>query len=131
MDCRLCDYYSGLGGGSKAGRCEFADVIFFDDVDKLDAEYPCSSISYDEYLGRAVQARSTAKFSSDDWRYVYRREHLSAASGKPRSFAALDPCRAAAPRENVAERYLTDDWRLVYRKAHLGGSFVSTLRRAS
>lgn len=133
MDCKLCDYYSSLGDGSEASMCNFADVLFFRDVERLDMEYPCRNLSYDDYLDRTSGLKSYFLFSNDDWRYVYRREHLINVARGPRMTAGAKTAGGAHKtdsRVNVAPRYLNDDWRLVYRRAHLNGTFVSTLSRA-
>lgn len=134
MDCKLCDYYSSLGGGSETSMCDFADVLFFGDVEKLDMEYPCRNLSYDDYLDRTSKLKSYSRFVNDDWRYVYRRGHLTGASGRTREAAGTKTAAGAAlpsdSRENVESRYARDDWRLVYRRDHLNGTFVSTLHRA-
>lgn len=54
MLCKDCSYYHALSkddfGDSDASFCEFADMLFLDDVDNLEAEYPCKQISFGEYL---------------------------------------------------------------------------------
>jgi hypothetical protein len=54
MLCKDCDYYHTLlqndFSGTDISYCEFSDMLFLDNVDDLDTEYPCKQISFDEYM---------------------------------------------------------------------------------
>ncbi len=54
MLCKECNYYHALSGDRLSNPnisfCEFSDVLFLEDVDDLQMEYPCKEISFREYL---------------------------------------------------------------------------------
>lgn len=57
LDCKLCIYYEVLStgnaiAGKERARCDFADLLFLDDVDNMDRPYPCRDISFSDYLKR-------------------------------------------------------------------------------
>ena len=67
MLCKDCDYYHEISKDqSGISFCEFADMLFLDDVENLDVEYPCKEIDFDEYLqkesaGDAAAAKKYVK----------------------------------------------------------------------
>lgn len=54
LNCKLCDYYHSLAGENVSvpdlAICEFTDLLFLTDVEKLDIEYPCRRMSFNSYL---------------------------------------------------------------------------------
>lgn len=64
MLCKDCDYYHTLlkndFSDTNIAYCEFSDMLFLDDVDDLDTEYPCKQISFDEYLKNKLECRYDA-----------------------------------------------------------------------
>lgn len=58
--CKDCDYYrrSSEKGtdGLDLAVCDFADVLFIQDTDDLNVEYPCNKISFNEYLQKQEYA---------------------------------------------------------------------------
>lgn len=64
MLCKDCDYYHTLlkndFSGTNISYCEFSDMLFLDDVDNLDTEYPCKQISFDEYMRNKQTCRFDA-----------------------------------------------------------------------
>lgn len=64
MLCKDCDYYHALRGkafsGTELSFCEFSDMLFLDDVDRLETEYPCRKISFDEYWQKKTGGRCDA-----------------------------------------------------------------------
>ena len=58
LNCKLCDYYKPLSGNdtlnTNVSWCEFLDILLFDDFEKRETEYPCSKISYQDYLNKTL-----------------------------------------------------------------------------
>lgn len=57
LDCKLCNFYQAFVRDRSisykgTARCELTDVIFMDDVENLDIEYPCRHVSLSDYLKR-------------------------------------------------------------------------------
>lgn len=54
LDCKLCNYYHSVSEesfpGLNLGICDFSDMLFIEDVENMDIEYPCSKIDYYDYL---------------------------------------------------------------------------------
>jgi DNA helicase TIP49 (TBP-interacting protein) len=67
LECKLCDYYKSFSNhvcpNHDAGKCEFTGMLFFDDVENLDIEYPCYKISYMDYLNKTSEIISSARIS--------------------------------------------------------------------
>lgn len=83
MDCKLCDYYKSLG--SETAKCSFTGIVFSNDVDSLEIEYPCRNTSYEQYLSRKtgiVKNVNTLSFKNDDWRYAYKHYHAVDATDR-------------------------------------------------
>lgn len=63
LNCKLCDYYHSLSGQGYSDQnlaiCEFADLLFFDDVENLDIEYPCSKKNFEDYLQKKTLIKIT------------------------------------------------------------------------
>lgn len=78
LECKLCDYYKALNGN--ASKCGFTGVLFKDDVENLEMEYPCRNMTYDEYLSRnKVESVNTFGMTNNDWRFVYKKQHAANA----------------------------------------------------
>jgi hypothetical protein len=89
LECKLCDYYKVIGTNpanyDETAKCEFAGVLFSNDVETLDIEYPCRGISYDQYLHRntkAVESVNAFRICGDDWRFLYGRCHAADATDR-------------------------------------------------
>lgn len=54
LDCKLCNYYEEdkRVSGKGLARCDFAGVIFMDDVENLDIPYPCRDVPLSDYYER-------------------------------------------------------------------------------
>lgn len=61
LNCKLCDYYHAVSGesfpGMNLGLCDFADMLFIEDAENLNIEYPCSKIEYPAYLAKKPAVR--------------------------------------------------------------------------
>lgn len=70
LSCKLCNYYHSVSGqnfpGLNLGICDFADLLFVEDTENLEIEYPCSKIDYNDYLCKrsmaSMDAAAAAKF---------------------------------------------------------------------
>lgn len=88
LNCNLCDYYrevqnDGKADHGKASFCEFSGFVFNKDLQDLDIEYPCSDISYEQYLSRSDKKQHTHKVERiEDWRFVYAKAHIKPAKRK-------------------------------------------------
>ena len=66
LSCKYCDYYEEMKKsaeqGSEVSVCHFTDHLFRKDVEALDMEYPCSDMSYQDYLNsvQSIAERATA-----------------------------------------------------------------------
>lgn len=60
LDCKLCNYYHSVSGqsfpGLNLGICDFSDMLFIEDAENLEIEYPCSKIDYNDYLRKKSMA---------------------------------------------------------------------------
>lgn len=58
--CKDCNYYRNCSengsGRADLAVCDFADVLFIQDTDDLNVEYPCNRISFEEYLRKQAAA---------------------------------------------------------------------------
>lgn len=62
LDCKLCNYYEVLTHADKGtAKCEFTDIIFMEDVETLDIEYPCKNIPFADYLKRKQGMKQNQK----------------------------------------------------------------------
>ncbi|MFA6807769.1 MAG: hypothetical protein WCR27_02130 [Eubacteriales bacterium] len=57
LDCKLCNYYKTISYGNNypekcTGMCEFTDIVFMEDVENLDIEYPCREMSLADYYNK-------------------------------------------------------------------------------
>ncbi len=53
MNCQYCDYYNELknkAGDRNAYVCQFTNYIFAADADAMDIEYPCTNVSFQDYV---------------------------------------------------------------------------------
>lgn len=84
LNCKLCDYYNTMSGGhAGTAGCDFTGILFFNDVEKLEMDYPCSKMNYVDYLNRTSEIESYSnKFVNEDWRYLYKKSHLKDASDR-------------------------------------------------
>jgi hypothetical protein len=59
LNCKLCDYYKPLsdnGASNKiVARCDFMNISISDDFEKLETEYPCGKVGYQDYLNRTSE----------------------------------------------------------------------------
>ena len=58
LQCEFCAYYKVLQSSEdrpnqNTAFCEFAGLIFMNDVKNIDLEYPCQNVSYSDYLNRS------------------------------------------------------------------------------
>lgn len=88
LECKLCDYYQTLSIQNTAVKygdaamCGFTGVLFAEDVENMDnMEYPCRTMSYDDYLNRIDEIKSVSifQFTDSDWRYHYKKIHAASA----------------------------------------------------
>ena len=61
LDCKLCNYYQVPAredsiSDKGTARCDLMDIVFMDDVENLDIEYPCRHMSLSEYLKKKQKA---------------------------------------------------------------------------
>lgn len=64
LNCEYCDYYKNAKGlqGRAHCFCQLTDHIFRLGDMNSDMDYPCSNISYQDYLARKQNQRSMAVF---------------------------------------------------------------------
>ncbi|HEX2938721.1 MAG TPA: hypothetical protein VHO66_07365 [Ruminiclostridium sp.] len=77
MECKLCDYFV-----NENHKCSFTGVYFSDDVENIISEYPCSLMSYDDYLSRndiGSGSITTHSIKGEEWRYIYKRCHAASS----------------------------------------------------
>ena len=59
--CKDCAYYRGCSEkgfeGLDLAICDLADVLFLQNVEDLEMEYPCSKVNFNEYLTKKAAAR--------------------------------------------------------------------------
>lgn len=83
LECKLCDYYNAIHSGhGEAAKCNFTGVLFSENVEMLEMEYPCRNVSYAEYLQRNTQSTKKVNeysFDNDDWQYFYKRNRAADA----------------------------------------------------
>lgn len=81
LECRLCDYFGAHPADSALSECGFTGVIFSQEPENLDMEYPCRYATLSQYLNRREQERaveSVKRLAGEDWRMIYRRLHVKA-----------------------------------------------------
>lgn len=49
LECKLCDYYKAASHG-EAAKCILTGVIFSNGLDKINMDYPCRVVPYNNHL---------------------------------------------------------------------------------
>lgn len=70
LDCKMCNYYHAIPDqnfpGLNLGICDFTDMLFIEDVEKMNIEYPCGKVDYNDYLRKkaiaSIKPAAVAKF---------------------------------------------------------------------
>jgi len=61
LDCKLCNYYqtrNTLTSENNTAKCEFTGLVFVEDVENMNIDYPCKNVSFAEYQKRKANPQA-------------------------------------------------------------------------